>query len=156
MNLSLISDKQKRYDTFHMLVAINAASLSFAKRRQVGAAFVSGGSVLAYGFNGMPAGMPNACEDENGNTLPEVIHAEVNATRKLAALPYLEGMWMDLFVTKEPCIECARHLSWHQAEYGWHLNRMLYIEKSASNPGAFLGELDCREVLQLPPLTRGR
>ena len=43
--------------------ANRAADLSHAKRLQVGAVIVKDDSVISYGYNGMPAGWDNNCED---------------------------------------------------------------------------------------------
>ena len=44
--------------------ADRAAQLSHAKRLQVGAVIVKDDSVISYGYNGMPAGWDNNCEDK--------------------------------------------------------------------------------------------
>lgn len=44
--------------------AARAAQLSHAKRLQVGAVIVKDDSVISYGYNGMPAGWDNDCEDK--------------------------------------------------------------------------------------------
>jgi dCMP deaminase len=44
--------------------ASRAAQLSHAKRLQVGAVIVKDDSVISYGYNGMPAGWDNDCEDK--------------------------------------------------------------------------------------------
>lgn len=43
--------------------AARTADLSHAKRLQVGAVIVKDDSVISYGYNGMPAGWDNNCED---------------------------------------------------------------------------------------------
>ena len=43
--------------------ATRAADLSHAKRLQVGAVIVKDDSVISYGYNGMPSGWDNNCED---------------------------------------------------------------------------------------------
>ena len=43
--------------------ADRTAQLSHAKRLQVGAVIVKDDSVISYGYNGMPAGWDNNCED---------------------------------------------------------------------------------------------
>ena len=95
--------------------ASRAAKLSHARRLQVGAVIVKDDSVISYGYNGMPAGWDNNCEevyyDEIGNerlkTKPEVLHAESNAIAKLAKSTN-SGLGATLFVTHSPCIECAK------------------------------------------------
>jgi len=44
--------------------AARTAHLSHAKRLQVGAVIVKDDSVISYGYNGMPAGWDNNCEDK--------------------------------------------------------------------------------------------
>ncbi len=44
--------------------ALRAAELSHARRLQVGAVIVKDDSVISYGYNGMPAGWDNNCEDQ--------------------------------------------------------------------------------------------
>ena len=43
--------------------ADRTAKLSHARRLQVGAVIVKDDSVISYGYNGMPAGWDNTCED---------------------------------------------------------------------------------------------
>ena len=45
--------------------ADRTAQLSHAKRLQVGAVIVKDDSVISYGYNGMPAGWDNNCEDKD-------------------------------------------------------------------------------------------
>ena len=96
--------------------ATRAAQLSYARRLQVGAVIVKDDTVISYGYNGMPSGWDNDCEDqiyeEDGfhitlKTKPEVLHAESNAIAKLAK-SHNSGVGADLFVTHSPCIECAK------------------------------------------------
>ena len=102
--------------------AKRTAQLSHARRLQVGAVIVKDDSVISYGYNGMPAGWDNNCEDEivvavvDGvpqreikelKTKPEVLHAESNAIAKLAKSNN-SGSGADLFVTHMPCMECAK------------------------------------------------
>jgi dCMP deaminase len=54
--------KQKFIDLY-MDWADRTAQLSYAIRRQVGAVIVKDDSVISYGYNGMPAGWDNNCED---------------------------------------------------------------------------------------------
>ena len=98
--------KQKAIDA-HMKVAETYASLSYAKRLQVGAIVVKDNRVISIGYNGTPAGWDNICEDETFNTKPEVIHAEANAISKLARSSE-SGLSADMFITHAPCMECAK------------------------------------------------
>jgi dCMP deaminase len=125
--------KQKFIDMY-MDWAERTAQLSHARRLQVGAVIVKDDSVISYGYNGMPAGWDNNCEDtifvlanettgtnmpslgytqtNSGNwvilkTKPEVLHAESNAIAKLAKSQN-SGLGSTLFVTHAPCLNCAK------------------------------------------------
>lgn len=91
----------------HMGAAEVYAQLSSAKRLQVGCVIVKDNRIISIGYNGMPSGWTNECEDEHGNTKAEVLHAETNAIAKLASSSD-SGMGADLFVTHAPCINCAK------------------------------------------------
>ena len=108
--------KSKFIDAY-MDVAERFAQLSSAKRLQVGAIVVKDDRIISIGYNGMPSGWDNCCEDEHrsGNTgygsklvtKPEVLHAETNAIAKLAKSSE-SGLGATMFVTHSPCIECAK------------------------------------------------
>jgi dCMP deaminase len=113
--------KQKFVDMY-MDWASRTAQLSHARRLQVGAVIVKDDSVISYGYNGMPAGWDNNCEDETVElysgyegaihrtvlkTKPEVLHAESNAIAKLAKSQN-SGLGADIFITHSPCLECAK------------------------------------------------
>lgn len=55
--------KQKFID-YYMDVAERTAKLSSAVRRQVGAVIVKDNRILSYGYNGMPTGWDNTCENK--------------------------------------------------------------------------------------------
>jgi dCMP deaminase len=106
--------KQKFIDLY-MAWAARTAQLSHARRLQVGAVIVKDDSVISYGYNGMPAGWDNDCENIVGynmgepmlKTKPEVLHAESNAIAKLAKSTN-SGLGATMFVTHAPCMECAK------------------------------------------------
>ena len=106
--------KQKFIDAY-MDVAERFAQLSSAKRLQVGAIVVKDDRIISIGYNGMPAGWDNCCEDElhqpvgrvNLVTKPEVLHAESNAIAKLARSSE-SGDGATIFITHAPCIDCAK------------------------------------------------
>jgi dCMP deaminase len=99
----------------HMQAAEVYAKLSTARRLQVGAIIVKDDRIISIGYNGMPAGWDNNCEDEiwdkTGDyelkTKPEVLHAEANAIAKVARSSESAENSV-LFVTHAPCIECAK------------------------------------------------
>jgi dCMP deaminase len=93
-----------------MQTAETFAELSHARRLHVGCIIVKDDRIISIGYNGMPAGWDNNCEDEvNGElkTKSEVLHAETNAIAKLAR-SVESGLDSDLFVTHSPCLDCAK------------------------------------------------
>jgi dCMP deaminase len=126
--------KQKFIDLY-MDWAARTAQLSHARRLHVGAVIVKDDTVISYGYNGMPAGWDNDCEDEyryedGGVTLktkPEVLHAESNAIAKLARSTN-SGLGATMFVTHAPCMECAKLI--YQSGIGHVLYRNSYRDTS--------------------------
>ena len=116
----------------YMKTAQTFADLSHAKRLHVGAIVVKDDRIISIGYNGMPAGWDNNCEDvlEDGSlkTKPEVLHAESNAIAKLAKSND-SGAGADLFVTHAPCIECAKLI------YQSGISRVVYGAQYRSHDG---------------------
>lgn len=127
--------KQKLIDAY-MKTAEVFAELSHARRLHVGAIVVKDDRIISIGFNGMPSGWDNNCEDvhymdggaggwlspeeiyerwplKDGDTRyclktkPEVLHAETNALAKLAKSTE-SGDGAAIFITHAPCIDCAK------------------------------------------------
>lgn len=107
---------KEKFKKAYMKTAFNFAELSSAKRLQVGAIIVKNDRIISIGYNGMPAGWDNNCEDEiyedDGfhitlKTKPEVLHAEMNALMKLARSTE-SGEGASMFITHAPCLECAK------------------------------------------------
>jgi dCMP deaminase len=98
---------KQKFINAYMKVAETFANLSSAKRLQVGAIVVKDDRIISIGYNGMPSGWDNCCEDEHNKTKPEVLHAEANAITKLAKSNE-SGNGATLFCTHQPCIDCAK------------------------------------------------
>jgi dCMP deaminase len=102
--------KNKHIEAF-MKTAETFAECSTAVRLHVGAVIVKEDRVISIGYNGMPSGWDNNCEDwfDDGTckTKPEVLHAETNAIAKLARSTE-SGLGATLFVTHAPCLDCAK------------------------------------------------
>ena len=116
--------KQKFIDAY-MKTAEVFAELSTARRLHVGAIIVKDNRIISIGYNGMPSGWHNDCEDltiyrkeiEPGvfsnehthewKTKPEVLHAETNAIAKLAKSTE-SGDGATMFITHAPCLDCAK------------------------------------------------
>jgi len=91
----------------HMDAAHVYAGLSYCNRRKVGSVIVKDNRIISIGYNGTPPGACNCCEGEDGKTLPNVIHAEDNAIRKLKNSPET-GVGATMFITTAPCEPCAQ------------------------------------------------
>jgi len=106
--------KQKLKEAY-MKTAETFAELSYARRLHVGAIVVKDDRIISIGYNGMPAGWDNNCEDTTQHSddtvtlksKPEVLHAETNAIAKLAKSTE-SGDGAVLFVTHSPCLDCAK------------------------------------------------
>lgn len=107
---------KEKFISAYMKTAFNFAELSSARRLKVGAIIVKNDRIISIGYNGMPSGWDNNCEDEikwpNGDirfleTKPEVLHAEMNALMKLAKCTE-SGEGATMFLTHSPCLECAK------------------------------------------------
>ena len=118
-----------------MKTALLFAELSHARRLHVGAIIVKDDRIISIGYNGMPSGWDNDCENteyvgsdeqipspdemkrlgftgtDQGwyrlKTKPEVLHAETNAIAKLAKSNE-SGLGATMFITHAPCLDCAK------------------------------------------------
>ena len=120
-----------------MDIARRTAELSHARRLHVGAIVVKDDRIISIGYNGMPAGWDNNCEDEikwpNGDikfltTKPEVLHAETNAIAKLARSNE-SGLGSDMFITHSPCLDCAKLI------FQSGIKRVFYSEEYRDDTG---------------------
>jgi dCMP deaminase len=128
---------QQKWIDAYMDTAERFAQLSSAKRLHVGAIVVKDDRIISIGYNGMPAGWDNTCEDEIGHVLdendniieirlkskPEVLHAETNAIAKLAKSNE-SGLGATMFVSHAPCLDCAKLI--YQSGIGSVLYRNSY------------------------------
>jgi dCMP deaminase len=127
--------KTKFRDAF-MKVAETFAGLSSARRLQVGAIVVKDDRIISIGYNGMPSGWDNNCENEVVvpprvvllETKKEVLHAERNALDKLAK-GNEGGLGATMFVTHAPCLECAKSI------YGSGISTVYYGEDYRAEEG---------------------
>jgi dCMP deaminase len=146
--------KEKFVDAY-MDVAERFAELSSARRLHVGAIVVKDDRIISIGYNGMPAGWDNDCENteyvgsdeqipspdemkrlgftgtDQGwyrlKTKPEVLHAETNAIAKLAKSNE-SGLGATMFITHAPCLDCAKLI--YQSGIGSVLYRNSYRDTS--------------------------
>ncbi|MBF4465879.1 dCMP deaminase family protein [Flavobacterium sp. LC2016-12] len=99
--------KINKYDKAYLRIAKEWGALSYCKRKQVGAIIVKDRMIISDGYNGTPSGFENCCEDDEGLTRWEVLHAEANAILKVArSTQSCEGA--TLYITLSPCKECSK------------------------------------------------
>jgi len=81
---------KEKFENLYMDWADRLAELSHAKRLQVGAVVVKDDTVISYGYNGMPAGWDNDCENIEWCSAGGWLSAE----EILEGWPY-EGTYLD-------------------------------------------------------------
>lgn len=108
--------------------------MSYAERLKVGSVLVKEDNIISYGFNGTPTGFKNVCEDDEGKTLPHVIHSEENVLIK-AAKSGEKVQGSTLYITHSPCVKCSRLL----AQSG--IVRVVYLDDYRDPEGKRLLEL---------------
>jgi dCMP deaminase len=103
----MTTEKRNKYDKAYLRIATEWGLLSYCKRKQVGAIIVKDRMIISDGYNGTPSGFENCCEDEDGLTRWDVLHAEANAILKVArSTQSCEGA--TLYITLSPCKECSK------------------------------------------------
>jgi dCMP deaminase len=115
----MTDNKQLKYDRAYLRMALEWGKLSHCKRKQVGALIVKDRMIISDGFNGTPSGFDNCCEDKEGLTKWEVLHAEANAILKVASSTQ-SAKGSTLYITLSPCTQCSKLI--HQAG----INRVVY------------------------------
>ena len=163
---------KNKFIAAHMDAARVYSKLSSAKRLQVGCVIVKDNTIIGIGYNGMPSGWDNECEeldyvDENGQdydemiangyvfgavsdvagyarrvTKPEVLHAETNAIAKVARSTNSTD-GAEMFVTCAPCIECAKLI--HQSG----IRRVFYAHTYRNDDGLKFLEKCNIETIQI-------
>jgi|TARA_B100000768_G_scaffold73435_1_gene70371 dCMP deaminase len=124
----MTDEKQLKYDRAYLRMALEWGKLSHCKRKQVGALIVKDRMIISDGFNGTPSGFDNCCEDEEGMTKWEVLHAEANAILKVASSTQ-SAKGATLYITLSPCTQCSKLI--HQAG----INRVVYANAYRDTSG---------------------
>ena len=124
----MTADKQLKFDKAYLKMALEWGKLSHCKRKQVGALIVKDRMIISDGFNGTPTGFDNCCEDKNGTTKWEVLHAEANAILKVASSTQ-SAKNATLYVTLSPCTQCSKLI--HQAG----IKRVVYANAYKDDAG---------------------
>ncbi len=100
-------EKREKYDKAYLRIAKEWGNLSYCQRKKVGAIIVKDKMIISDGYNGTPSGFENCCEDDEGLTRWDVLHAEANAILKVArSTQSCEGA--TLYITLSPCKECSK------------------------------------------------
>lgn len=152
-------EQLSKSDQEHIIAVSIMKQSSPANKRKVGAQLGIchrnniNAVVLASGYNKMFKNVfGNNCEDENGDTIPYVIHAEESAISKynksqyhmINTLHHHGRKFKDItmYVTYSPCQNCCKQI----ALFG--VKRIVFIEKHKSNfhavpfaPSDFLQQL---------------
>ena len=139
----MTTDKQLKFDKAYLKMALEWGKLSHCKRKQVGALIVKDRMIISDGFNGTPTGFDNCCEDENGATKWEVLHAEANAILKVASSTQ-SAKNATLYVTLSPCTQCSKLI--HQAG----IKRVVYANAYKDDAGVKFLEKAGIELMNLP------
>lgn len=139
----MTEEKQLKYDIAYLKMAQEWGKLSHCKRKQVGALIVKNRMIISDGFNGTPSGFDNCCEDENGETKWEVLHAEANAILKVASSTQ-SCKNATLYITLSPCIQCSKLI--HQSG----IKRVVYAKTYRDSSGLDFLEKAGVEVKYLP------
>ncbi len=119
------------------------ATLSHCKRKKVGALIVKDKMIISDGYNGTPSKFDNCCEDENGNTKWNVLHAEANAILKIASSTQ-SCKDATLYITLSPCKQCSKLI--HQAGF----KRLVFAQKYKDISGLDFLEKTAIELVHLP------
>ena len=139
----MTADKKLKFDKAYLKMALEWGKLSHCKRKQVGALIVKDRMIISDGFNGTPTGFDNCCEDENGATKWEVLHAEANAILKVASSTQ-SAKNATLYVTLSPCTQCSKLI--HQAG----IKRVVYANAYKDDAGVKFLEKAGIEIINLP------
>lgn len=139
----MTDEKQLKYDIAYLKMAQEWGKLSHCKRKQVGALIVKDRMIISDGFNGTPTGFDNCCEDENGETKWEVLHAEANAILKVAASTQ-SCKNATLYITLSPCTQCSKLI--HQSG----IKRVVYAKAYRDASGLDFLEKAGVEIKYLP------
>ena len=119
------------------------AKLSHCDRKQVGALIVKDRMIISDGFNGTPSGFDNCCEDNEGLTKWEVLHAEANAILKVAASTQ-SCKNATLYITLSPCQQCSKLI--HQSG----IKRVVFSKAYRDTTGVDFLQKAGVEVIHLP------
>lgn len=138
-----MNPKELKYAKAYLRMAKEWAKLSHCERKQVGALIVKDRMIISDGYNGTPTGFENCCEDEDGLTKWEVLHAEANAILKVASSTQ-SCKGATLYITLSPCKQCSKLI--HQSG----ITRVVYAKQYRDTSGIEFLEKAGVEIIHLP------
>ena len=139
----MTSEKQIKYDKAYLRIANEWGQLSYCQRKKVGAIIVKDKMIISDGYNGTPTGFDNCCENSDGQTKWDVLHAEANAILKVArSTQSCEGA--TLYITLSPCKDCSKLI--HQSG----IKRVVYTKGYRDDSGLIFLIKAGIEVVHLP------
>lgn len=125
--------KQRKLDGMFLNIAKEISTMSHCQRAKVGAVLVKDSNIISFGYNGMPAGMDNCCEEPSDPgglvTKYQVIHAESNALLKAAKMG-VSTVGTTMYCTLSPCKDCSKLILQAGVE------RVVYLEMFKRDEGA--------------------
>lgn len=125
---------------FYMTIAHEVSELSRCEKKKVGAVAVKDLSIIDFSYNGTCSGWhTNVCEDIDGKTTEEVLHAEENIVAKCAK----NGRQLEhstVYCTYEPCKRCARLL------YQAGVSKVVFSEPNKKGGREFLEKLKIKVI----------
>lgn len=122
--------KKVKHDLLYLKMTETLSWFSYCQRKKVGCIIVNDRQIISHGYNGTLPGIKNICEDENGETCSDVVHAEKNAIMKLANNNG-SSHGSHAYLNLSPCVDCATLL------IGSGVKRVVY-----SKPHSSLSELN--------------
>jgi len=123
--------KQMRFDLIYLRMAYEWSKNSYCKRKQVGSIIVNNHKIISDGYNGMPNGFNNCCEDEHdGETKWNVLHAEANALMKLTYSAD-SAYGSTVYITFSPCKDCSKLM------YQAGIKRIVFTNTHSNTEGLY-------------------
>ena len=141
-----MTKKELKYAKAYLRMAKEWAELSHCNRKKVGALIVKDRMIISDGYNGTPTGFENPCEDEEGYSTWNVLHAEANAILKVASSTQ-SCKGATLYITLSPCKECSKLI------YQAGIKRVVYQNGYKDNSGLKFLEKAGVEISHIEQIT---
>lgn len=120
-------------DIQYLRMAFMIGNISKSIRKKVGCVIVNYHNniphLISDGVNGTTPGEDNSCESDTGETLPSVVHAEINAIEKINYLitkHNLLDLKLTLYVNFQPCDRCCNSILEFNRNNNHIIKRVVY------------------------------